>query len=83
MHVRLYNGPWPDGYVRGRNDTLVWGIYCEQCGTDHMCQGVACKEISHMRFMHEIQHPEPGPAMDWARMHHWQFHDVQELESIA
>lgn len=61
VHVKLYDGPCANGYVRGKNETLVWGIYCHVCADYRV---------------HEMQHPEPGPAMDWARMHIWQ-HSVR------
>lgn len=69
IQVRLFEGPCPDGYIRGRGETPVWGIYCPK---PIIFDGFS--ELTHDPDypVHVIQHPDPGPAMDWARLHHWQ-----------
>lgn len=74
MHVKLYNGPCADGYIRARHEAYVWGIYCSQC----LFIDIGQDEPEPMR-VHEIQHPFPGPAMDWARMHEWQHNGAKRM----
>lgn len=75
MHVRLYEGPCSDGYIRGRHEAYVWGIYCVDCNRE-------CNDVIHAPRVHEIQHPFPGPAMDWARMHAWQHNGAKGMVGV-
>lgn len=78
IKVRLYDGPCGDGYIRGRGETPVWGIYCDQLLIAKTPSGESYQECVHdaLAPIHVIQHPTPGPAMDWARLHHWQHETV-------